>query len=145
MGQIDVAPLPEPLATNMVKNKGLARLISYKEAWARVSGGDPLSPQVSLFSTRTFSHQHQELLKTFIDHWRTATQQVQETPEEIAQQFSESLSMPASVIEPAIRNTLFLVPSILENQERVVSYYNIVKEFSKESSPSLSENFFFNP
>lgn len=145
MGQIDAAPLPEPLVTNMVKNKGLVRLIDYKEAWARVSGGDPRSPQVSLFSTKAFSRQHKELLKDLTAHWRTTVQRVQENPAEIAQQFSEPLSMPASVIEPAIHNTLFFVPSIRENKERVLSYYTVIKEFLPEDSPPLKEDFFFSP
>jgi NitT/TauT family transport system substrate-binding protein len=145
MGQIDVAPLPEPLATNMVNNKGLVRLIDYKEAWAEVSGGDPLSPQVSLFSTTAFSSQHQELLNALIPHWRSAVQNVQENPKEIAQQFSELLSMPASVVEPAIRNTLFFVPSILENRQRVIEYYKMIKEFLPGDGSSLKEDFFFSP
>jgi NitT/TauT family transport system substrate-binding protein len=144
-GQIDVAPLPEPLATDMVTNKGLLRLIDYKEAWAEVSGGDPLSPQVSLFATKTFSQQHQETLKALIDQWRTASQTVTEHPGEIARQFPEVLSMPASVIEPAIQNTLFFVPSIPENRDRVISYYNTIREFLPESGPALAEDFFFSP
>jgi NitT/TauT family transport system substrate-binding protein len=145
MGQIDVAPLPEPLATNMVNNKGLVRLIDYKEAWAEVSGGDPLSPQVSLFATKTFGDQHKELLQEFMAHWKEAVHSVQEKPGEIAQQFSELLSMPASVVEPAIRNTLFFVPSISENKERIISYYDTIREFLPEDSSSLRENFFFSP
>jgi ABC-type nitrate/sulfonate/bicarbonate transport system substrate-binding protein len=145
MEQVDVAPLPEPLATNMVKNKGLVRLIDYKEAWAEVSGGDPLSPQVSLFSTEAGSRQYKELLNDLIVHWRNAVQKVQENPEEIAQRFSELLSMPASVVEPAIWNTLFFVPSIPENRERVIAYYNIIREFSESKNSSLQEGFFFSP
>jgi len=146
MGQIDAVPLPEPLATDMVKNKGLVRLIDYKEAWAKVSGGDPLSPQVSLFSTKAFSLQHKETLKDLVTHWRTAVQRVKENPGEIAQQFSELLSMPVSVIDPAVRNTLFFVPSILENRERVILYYNnVISEFFPGDSSLLTEDFFFSP
>jgi NitT/TauT family transport system substrate-binding protein len=145
MGQIDAAPLPEPLATNMVNNKGLVRLIDYKEAWASVSGGDPLSPQVSLFTTKAFSRQHKELLNDLIPHWRRAVQKVQENPKKIAQQFSELLSMPVSVVEPAIRNTLFFVPSILENRQRMIEYYKMIKEFLPGDNSSLKEDFFFNP
>ncbi len=30
------APLPEPLATDVIMNKGLLRLVDYKKAWAKV-------------------------------------------------------------------------------------------------------------
>ena len=53
--QLDAAPIPEPLATNVIQSYGLMRLIDYKEAWAEVSGGNKLSPQVSLFSTEEFN------------------------------------------------------------------------------------------
>jgi NitT/TauT family transport system substrate-binding protein len=37
MGKLDVAPLPEPLATNVEEGKNLYRLIDYKIAWANAS------------------------------------------------------------------------------------------------------------
>jgi NitT/TauT family transport system substrate-binding protein len=67
LGQIDAAPLPEPLATNLVLNKGLTRLIDYKEAWARVSGGEKGSPQVSLFSTDVFIQKEKKLIAELIN------------------------------------------------------------------------------
>lgn len=144
-GQIDAAPFPEPLATNMVRDKGLIRLIDYKEAWAEVSDGDPRSPQVSLFATGAFSRQYPEILQEFVTYWRETSQSIRNNPEEVAQQFAELLAMSASVIEPAIRNTLFWVPSIAENRERVLAYYQLIQESFLPKSAPLSGEFFFSP
>ena len=143
-GQVDVAPLPEPLATNIQK-KGLSRLIDYKEAWAEVANGDPYSPQVSLFTTNMYAEQQQELLQELLIHWQNATQQVQENPGSIAKQFEEALSMPAEIIEPAIQNTVFMVPALIENHQRVLTYYELVNASLPEEGGLLDENFFFLP
>ena len=48
VGQLDVAALPEPLATTVVRKNGLLRLVEYSQAWARLTGGDAQSPQVMI-------------------------------------------------------------------------------------------------
>lgn len=143
--QIDVAPLPEPLATNLVTTKGLLRLIDYQQAWAEIADGDPRSPQVSLFATSMYSAEHADLLKALVAQWEISTKKVQEHPGDVAQQFAEALGMPAAIIEPAIQHTLFWVPSFEENQKRVLAYYELVKTSLPEESAPLAEAFFFQP
>lgn len=144
-GQIDVAPLPEPLATNLVTTKSLLRLLNYQQIWAEVADGDPRSPQVSVFATKAYSAEHADLLKIFVVHWETSTKKVQEHPGDVAHQFAEALGMPATIIEQAIQYTLFWVPSFEENQKRVLAYYELVKTSLPEENAPLAEAFFFQP
>jgi NitT/TauT family transport system substrate-binding protein len=146
-GQIDVAPLPEPLATRVLKNSGLKRLIDYKQAWAEVSGGDMLSPQVSLFYMgvgRAAADSIDEVdINRLVNHWRAASARVTENPQRAAPLLASVLEMPVEIIEEAIGNTLFYVPEINENRRRVQAYYSKVKEFMPYNRGNIEDSFFF--
>jgi NitT/TauT family transport system substrate-binding protein len=144
-GQIDVAPLPEPLATNLVKGKGMLRLLDFQQAWADVTGGDSKSPQVSLFTTKTYLADHADLIASLVEAWAEATTHVQENAEDVAKQFAEDLGVPAPMVAPAIQHTLFWLPSFEENQQRVLAYYDLVNTSLPEPRAALTDAFFFQP
>lgn len=144
-GQIDAAPLPEPLATNLVESKGMLRLLDFQQAWADVTGGDPKSPQVSLFITKTYATDHANLIVSFVEAWNEATTKVQENAGEVATRFAEELEVPAPMIVPAIQHTLFWLPSFEENQQRVLEYYDLVNTSLPEPKAALTGVFFFQP
>ena len=145
LGQIDAAPLPEPLATDLVLNKGLTRLIDYKEAWARVSGGEKGSPQVSLFSTDIFIQKEKKLIAELVNQWRDVSFEVQENPDKAAMLSADILSMQVEVVKAAIENTLYYVPTFEENRKKVIQYYNAVLEFLPGKKQPLDNDFFFTP
>ena len=145
LGQIDAAPLPEPLATDLVLNKGLSRLIDYKEAWSRVSGGEKMSPQVSLFSTDIFTQKEKKLITELVDQWRDVSFKVQENPDKAAMLSADFLSMQVEVVKAAIENTLYSVPTFEENRKKVIQYYNAVLEFLPGKKQHLDNDFFFTP
>ncbi len=142
-GQIDAAPIPEPLASELVINRGLQRFIDYKQAWAAATQGEALSPQVSLFTTRSYAERNAEMLKEFIVRWRAATQQVVSDPEKAAKKFSTALGFCEEVIAHSIAKTLFHVPSPEENRHRVKAYYEDVKGFLPGKRGELQDEFFF--
>jgi NitT/TauT family transport system substrate-binding protein len=144
-GQIDAAPIPEPLASELVINRGLQRFLDYKQAWASAHGGDPKSPQVSLFTTRTFAAGNADLLQELTIHWQAATRQIVEDPAGAARKFSNSLGFAESVIVQSIPNTLFCVPPPEENRDRVRAYYEAVSGFLPGKRGELEEDFFFPP
>jgi NitT/TauT family transport system substrate-binding protein len=144
-GQIDAAPLPEPLASELVINRGLQRFLDYKQAWASAHGGDPKSPQVSLFTTRKFAAENAELLQELIVPWQAATEQIVEDPEGTARKFADFLGFSELVIAQSIPNTLFCVPPPEENRDRVRAYYEAVKGFLPGKRSELEEDFFFPP
>lgn len=142
-GELDVAPLPEPLAST-VEKKGILRLIDYKVAWADVTGGNQFSPQVSLFAAQNFCQSNAALLREFMTQWQHANERVQAQAGDIAKQFAEALGSPAAIVEPSIKNTLFQVPAFAEHQKHVLDYYNLVKTVFPEDRP-LKDDFFFKP
>ena len=148
-GQIDAAPLPEPLVSQLVINQALQRFLDYKQLWAAAHGGDPKSPQVSLFTTREFAAANTELLEELLRHWQGAVVQIVMDPEAAARRFSEPLGFAESVIARSIPNTLYYLPSPEENRDRVRAYYETVKGFlpgkqlPRSGQTELREDFFF--
>jgi len=143
--QLDAAPIPEPLATNVIQSYGLMRLIDYKEAWAEVSGGNKLSPQVSLFSTEEFNRSRKILLIQFNREWQKASQFVVNNPGSSAALTKDHLSLSADVIETAIKNTYYLIPSFEDNIKMVTDYYKEIKNILPGKRKDLDRDFFFRP
>ncbi|MBN1838115.1 MAG: ABC transporter substrate-binding protein [Spirochaetales bacterium] len=142
--RIDAAPLPEPLATNLVEGRGLRRLVDLQEAWAAVTG-DPRSPQVSLFVTRETAQARRELLLSLVKEWRRGTRTVSERGPAVAARYAETLGMPPGIVARSIPYTLFEVPELRENRRRVEEYYELLRGFLSEERPPLGGEFFFRP
>ena len=70
-------------------------------------------------------------------------QEVQENPGQAALLFSDFLSMPAEVVRQAIGNTLYFVPTIEENREMVIQYFNEVQSLLPGKKQPLDNGFFF--
>jgi NitT/TauT family transport system substrate-binding protein len=143
-GRIDAAPLPEPLATNLVEGRGLPRLADYQEAWAEATG-DPRSPQVSLFVTRDTARGRTEFLARLSDLWRLSSQEVCDAPEAAASAYADLLGIPANIVAGSIPYTLFYVPGFQENRRRVEAYYELLRGFLLGERLPLSAAFFFVP
>jgi ABC-type nitrate/sulfonate/bicarbonate transport system substrate-binding protein len=144
-GQLDAAALPEPLATTVVRKNGLLRLVEYSQAWARLTGGDGQSPQVSLFATEGYALSHAALVASVITAWSAASRRVSMAPTTVAAQFANALQVEPEILEEATRNTLLAVPSPAENKARVLAYYQQVSKFLPEGPRPLDERFFFAP
>jgi ABC-type nitrate/sulfonate/bicarbonate transport system substrate-binding protein len=144
-GQLDAIALPEPQATTIVKERGLARIVTYSEAWAKINGGDGSSPQVSLFATEAFARSHASALVKLIDAWREETRSVQESPAESAAAFASALSTSPDILTEAVMNTLFSVPSFPENKTKILAYYQDVEPYFPGPKRPLDEKFFFLP
>ncbi len=141
-GRLDAAPFPEPQATLLVESQHLPRLLEYSRAWAEVSGGDPRSPQVSLFATRDWVRRNASLLRELEPGWRRASEEVIADPAGTAREGAAPLGLPAGVLEKAIGYTLFWVPGQEENQRRVVEYYQTVKAYLPGARGELGRDFF---
>jgi NitT/TauT family transport system substrate-binding protein len=144
-GQLDAAALPEPLATTLARKNGLLRLVGFPQAWAGFTGGDPQSPQVSLFTTEKYAKDNAALLSAVVSAWDAATRKVSAAPAEAAARFAASLNVEAAILEEAARNTLLAVPSPAENKQRVLAYYAIVSPYFPAAQKPLDERFFFTP
>jgi NitT/TauT family transport system substrate-binding protein len=145
MGQVDAAPLPEPLATDVTMNRGLLRLVDYKKAWAKVSGGNEYSPQVSLFALGEKSLRQGAFIVRFVDEWRRVTERVIRDPTAAAGDCVDALTLPPAVVSVATGKTLFSVPSFGEHRQLVLEYYEAVKNDLPGKRGELGESFFFRP
>jgi ABC-type nitrate/sulfonate/bicarbonate transport system substrate-binding protein len=144
-GQLDAAALPEPLATTVVKKNGLLRLVDYSAAWVRFTGGDPQSPQVSLFATDVWGRMNASLISSLVSGWDAASRRVTADPAKAAAQFSTALAADPAILEEATRKTLFAVPSQAENRTRVRAYYQTVAKYLPAGPRPLDERFFLVP
>jgi NitT/TauT family transport system substrate-binding protein len=144
-GQVDAVALPEPLATSVVRQNGLKRLVDYSRAWARLTGGDPRSPQVSLFASDRYAADHRSLMASVVAAWDAATRAVNADPAAAAAQFASALAVDAATLEEATRNTLLAVPSPAENRTRVMAYYALVARYLPAGNRPLDSRFFFVP
>ena len=144
-GQLDAAALPEPLATTVVKKNGLVRLVQYPDAWARLTGGDPRSPQVSLFATTRYAAAHAGLIAAFVAGWDAATRTIVASPTDAAAQFATALEADRAILEEATHNTLLAVPSPAENRSRVMSYFTAVAPWLPPGTKQIDESYFFVP
>ena len=144
-GQIDAAALPEPIATTVVRRNGLLRLIEYSRAWARVSGGEERSPQVSLFATEQFVEAHRALIPQLVTAWRDASRQVAARPADAAALFASVLDIDPDILTEAVRRTLFDVPDFSDNTSQVMEYFRRVSPFLPDEVPTLDKRFFFAP
>jgi ABC-type nitrate/sulfonate/bicarbonate transport system substrate-binding protein len=142
-GQLDAAPFPEPQATLLVETRHLPRLLDYSQAWAEVSGGDPRSPQVSLFATRAWVSRNTSLLRELVAAWRRSSEEVIADPAGTASLAAEALDVSAEVVEKSIGHTLFWVPGAEENRRRVMQYYEAVKSYLPGERGQLGREFFF--
>ena len=141
-GQLDAAALPEPLATDLVLNRGLSRLLEYGRAWAEAFGGDPRSPQVSLFATRAFLKQNAGLVRRLVEAWAGASDEVARDPQGAARAHAAALDLAPEVVAKAAAQTLFWVPSAEENFRRVTEYYEAVKVYLPGERGQLGRDFF---
>ncbi len=141
-GKLDAAALPEPVATDMVLNRGLSRLLEYGEAWANVAGGDPRSPQVSLFATRAFLAKNASLVRRLVTAWTRASEQVAGDPRAAARAHAADFGLSPEVVAAAAAKTIFWVPSEQENRRRVIEYYEAVKDYLPGSPAQLGRDFF---
>jgi NitT/TauT family transport system substrate-binding protein len=144
-GQLDAAALPEPLATMVVKKNGLRRLVTYADAWARLTGGNRESPQVSLFATEGWARGHASLVSTVISAWRAASAALSGSPDQAAATFAAALAVEPQILAEATRNTLLDVPSPQDNKTRVLAYYAEVSKYLPAGPRPLDARFFFTP
>ena len=107
--KIEAAVLVEPLASKLEIQGAAYRYENLDEGWSRVTGGEPRSPQVSLFTTAAGFEEYPEALNLFVDRYIDAVRTVAADPAEAAERFSEDLGFPVPVVQRALENTRFEV------------------------------------
>ncbi len=139
-GQVDAAPLPEPLATTLVENQGLYRYERVQDAWAKVNGGDPLSPQVSLYTTALTYQAIAGIIPRLVAEWSEMSEYVTAFPVKAADAHADRLGYQKSIVAEALGNTILMVPDREENRSRVLAYIALM---STDAGKSVPKDVFF--
>lgn len=125
-GRAEAAVLPEPIASRVELNDSAYRFENLHEGWARVSGGEPRSPQVSVFAMRSRARALTEHDSVLQERLREIIADIQDDPEYFAQAFADELGFPEPVVSHALRNTLFDVPPRDEAEELIRKYADVM-------------------
>jgi hypothetical protein len=113
--------------------------------WAAASGGDSMSPQVSLFAMADWAGTHARSLRSLVTAWRQAGVEAAEEPADVAARYAGALSVEAALLEEALGNTLFAVPGFADHKARVLAYYREVVKYLPGERKPLDDAFFFAP
>lgn len=135
-GRAEAAFLVEPIASRLELAGNASRLENVQDGWARLSGGEPRSPQVALFATTSRVEQLGARVELLTNRLAAQVEAVTAAPAEFAQRYAEALGFPVHIVRRAIENTLFDLPSPELTRELVDSYARIM------DLPSAGADFF---
>jgi len=121
-GDADAAVLVEPLASRLEGEGRAIRVANLHDAWAPVTGGEPRSPQVSVFARSDWSREETAGVRRFAARLGGYVQAVQNDPAGYAERYAPVLGFSAAIVERAIRNTWFEVPDDETNREIITGY-----------------------
>ncbi len=144
-GRIDAAPLPEPIASDLVMNRGLKRVTEMRSAWGEAIDGVPEAPEVSLFAHKDRVDDLEQAIVLLVSVWRTASDWVEANPEETGRDFAESIDRAKDVLAEAVRRTVFHVPAYEQNRRAVKTYFGIMKNSYDTIIGDLQQGFFYLP
>ncbi|MBN2351495.1 MAG: ABC transporter substrate-binding protein [Spirochaetales bacterium] len=121
-GKTDAAAVPEPIPSRLEASGKAFRLARYQDLWARATGGEPRSPQVSLFVKRSFADAHRELIAALVEAAADATSAVMADPIAAAEQRAAVFKLDPAIVRTGLENTLFGLPDRDENMRLSADY-----------------------
>lgn len=125
-GKANAAVLVEPLASRVEMQGTAYRLENLHEGWARITGGEQRSPQVSLFATDSTVGELAPELQLLRQRLTTIVEAVTADPARFANDFAPAVGFPEPVVENALRNTLFSAPDPGETRGIIEEYTRIM-------------------
>lgn len=126
-GKATGAVLVEPLATTLELSGRAYRVENLHDGWARLTDGEPRSPQVSLFVTGDFLRGNRTELALLVGRLEALVAAVAAEPEAYAARFSEALGVPAPVLQTALANTLFDSPTMEASRQIITQYARVME------------------
>lgn len=121
-GEADAAVLVEPLASRLEVQGSAVRVANLHDAWALVTGGEPRSPQVSVFAERGRAREETAGIRRFSTRLAGYVEAVRDDPAGYAERYAAVLGFPAAIVEQAIRNTWFEVPDDETTRAIILGY-----------------------
>ncbi len=142
-GKVDASPLPEPIATDLVLNKGLKRVTEMRIAWGQARDDEPEAPEVSLFAHADRISTRGSEIDGVVAAWRDASEWIAAHPEQAGVEYADLLGRPAEVLAEAVNRTVFRIPSYEKNRTAVTDYFAIIRRNVGSITGSLNDSFFF--
>lgn len=125
-GNADAAVLVEPIASRLEIAGTAHRLMNLHDGWAQVSGGERRSPQVSIFTRRRASSARAAAIELFQRRLADAVVEIARDPEAAALVAAPALEVPAPIVQRALANTLFDLPSTSETAALISDYSRVM-------------------
>jgi ABC-type nitrate/sulfonate/bicarbonate transport system substrate-binding protein len=123
-GNADAAVLVEPIASRLEIAGTAHRLMNLHDGWAVVSGGEARSPQVSLFARR--ASQHGASFALLERRLREVVAEITRDPQAAAVRVAPALEVPPAIVQRAMMNTLFDLPSATETAALIADYTRVM-------------------
>ncbi len=121
-GSVGAAVLVEPIASR-VESSGIAyRFANLHDRWAEVAGGEPRSPQVSIFAMRPLATERRDDHRRMEDRLAAIITELVADPAPYAATHSAALDVPVAILEQALGNTLFSMPDHTTAVELIAAY-----------------------
>lgn len=125
--KVDAISVPEPLVTRLKTQNGAFQVFTFAQAWSQVTGGEPRSPQVSLF-VRKKEGVGRAVLEDLNKALASSLAALKIHPEAAAAKYGAILQVPAPLILGGLSNTLFDLPSGEVQKSLIEGYLRITKE-----------------
>jgi ABC-type nitrate/sulfonate/bicarbonate transport system substrate-binding protein len=109
-GRTDAIAVPEPIPSQLEASGKAFRLARYQDLWARSSGGEPRSPQVSLFVRKGFADSNRGLVAALVKAAADATAAVTADPLSAAEKRAAAFKLDPAIVRQGLENTLFALP-----------------------------------
>jgi taurine transport system substrate-binding protein len=121
-GNLDAAALPEPLPTQLEMGGQVHRLARYQDLWARTTGGEGRSPQVSLFVREPFARANGAFVAELIGAVDAAVTAVSADPEKAAANHAAAFKLNPAVVKTGLSQTLLAVPGSAKARALIDDY-----------------------
>ncbi|TVQ96970.1 MAG: ABC transporter substrate-binding protein [Spirochaetaceae bacterium] len=125
-GNADAAVLVEPIASRLEISGNAYRLMNLHDGWAEVSGGEARSPQVSLFARRRGVSQRAPKHALLEQRLRVAIEEIARDPAAVGARVAPALEVPPPIVQRAMMNTLFDLPSAAETRTLISDYARVM-------------------
>lgn len=137
-GKADAVVLPEPVASAAIlqgKQKGLPvrELYELRQEWGRVTGREPVIPQIGTIAVSEVIEEHPEVIAAIQAGLQESVTWIQENPAEAAQLGEPYLNgLKAPVIESSLGRTPFKFVPAAEAREEIEFFFSKLAELSPE-------------
>ncbi len=116
------AVLVEPIASRLEIGGQAFRFANIQDMYAEISGGEPRSPQVSIFVRTEYHPQQRRSLDQFRTRLKDIVQELQADGDAFAAKYGPVFDMPEPVIARAIESSLFGLFDAAEDRMLIETY-----------------------